>query len=87
MAIQDDIAALRAQLARLDESAQAREEVLAEAPDLALALYELEVDCQLLRRLIDPEGKATEGKTFCRARISVHLKVIPSGEELPDEFK
>lgn len=87
MAIQDDIAALRAKLARLDESAQAREEALAEAPDLALALYELEVDCQLLRRLIDPEGKATEGKTFFRSRTSVQFKVLQPGEELPDEFK
>ena len=87
MAIHGDIAALRAKLARLDESAQARAEARAEAPDLALALYELEVDCQLPRRLIDPEGKATEGKTFFRSRNTVEFKVIQPGEELPDEFK
>jgi hypothetical protein len=69
MAIQDDIAALRAKLAHLDESPQARAEALAAAPNLALALYELEVDCQLLRRLIDPEGEATEGHNISMTTI------------------
>jgi hypothetical protein len=37
--------------------------------------------------LIDPEGKATEGKTFFRRRTTVEFKVLQPGEELPDEFK